>query len=80
MAFFIEYTFKGKNKTIGFANDRHHDMFSAVCKEEGLDLNLYLDMEQQLRMSTRDKVAIRNFRDNYFKNLGLTKIQVIRKE
>ncbi|BDY06632.1 DUF2960 domain-containing protein [Ferrimonas sp. YFM] len=78
MALTISYTFKGKQKTIGYANDKYHDAFEAVAAAEGIDTSDYLTMEQAVRMSTRDKKTIRNFRDNYIRQKGFTDITVVR--
>ncbi|TKB53681.1 DUF2960 domain-containing protein [Ferrimonas aestuarii] len=78
MALTISYTFKGKQKTIGYANDKFHDAFEAVAAAEGIDTSDYLAMEQAVKMSTRDKKTHRNFRDNYIKQKGFSNITVVR--
>ncbi|USD37168.1 MULTISPECIES: DUF2960 family protein [Ferrimonas] len=78
MALTINYTFKGVNKSIGYANDQYHDAFEAVAAAEGIDTSDYLNMEQAVKMSTRDKKTVRNFRDTYIRQKGFTDIKVIR--
>ncbi len=80
MALKLQYTYKGHTKVVGYANDKHHSMFEAAAAAEGLDLSRYQMLEQQVQMSTRDKKAHRDFRDNYFRDLGFSDIQVIRDE
>ncbi|MBY5992179.1 DUF2960 domain-containing protein [Ferrimonas balearica] len=80
MALKLQYTYQGHTKTIGYANDKHHSMFEAAAAAEGLDLSRYRMLEQQVEMSTRDKQAHRDFRDNYFRELGFDEIKVIRDE
>ncbi|WP_028116128.1 DUF2960 domain-containing protein [Ferrimonas senticii] len=80
MALSLQYTFKGVTKTIGYANDKHQSMFEAAARAEGLDISNYQTLEHQVQMSTRDKKAHRDFRDNYFKNLGFKDIKVVRDE
>ncbi|SDI43676.1 Protein of unknown function [Ferrimonas sediminum] len=78
MALTISYTFKGVNKSIGYANDKFHDAFEAVAAAEGIDTSDYLNMEQAVKMSTRDKKTVRNFRDTYIRQKGFTDIKVVR--
>ncbi|SHH97734.1 DUF2960 domain-containing protein [Ferrimonas marina] len=80
MSLKLKYSYKGEEKIIGYANDKHHSMFEAAAIAEGLDIKGYQMMEQQVQMSTRDKQAHRDFRDNYFRDLGFDDIQVIRDE
>lgn len=80
MALKLSYQYKGVEKVIGYANDKHHSMFEAAAAAEGIDLKRYQMLEQQVQMSTRDKQAHRDFRDNYFRDLGFDNIQVIRDE
>ncbi|MFI3247412.1 MAG: DUF2960 family protein [Ferrimonas sp.] len=78
LALKLQYTYKGIEKSIGYANDRHQSMFEAVAAAEGFDINHYRQLEHQVQLSTRDKKAHRDFRDNYFKQLGFTSVAVIR--
>ncbi|QIZ78577.1 DUF2960 family protein [Ferrimonas lipolytica] len=80
MALKLQYTFKGETKTTGYANDKHFSMFEAAAKAEGFDIRQYQEMEHQVQMSTRDKKSHRDFRDNYFKNLGFSEVKVVREE
>ncbi len=80
MALKLKYSYKGETKIIGYANDKHHSMFEAAALAEGLDIRHYQMMEQQVQASTRDKQAHRDFRDNFFRDLGFDDVQVIRDE
>jgi hypothetical protein len=80
LALTLSYRYRGKEKTSGYANDKHLSMFEAVAAAEGINLDAYKAMEQQVQASTRDKTAHRDFRDNYFKGLGFEQIQVIREQ
>ena len=39
MARTIEYTYKGKNKTLTFSYQQHHNIHEAVAQAEGIDIS-----------------------------------------
>ncbi|MFC3911922.1 DUF2960 domain-containing protein [Pseudaeromonas sharmana] len=78
MALRIEYRFDGEPKTIRFANDKYHDHYEALAAAEGIDLTQFLAMEKQIASLTRDKKALRDYRENEFERFGFSDIQVIR--
>ncbi|GAA4887395.1 DUF2960 family protein [Ferrimonas pelagia] len=80
MALKLKYSYNGETKIIGYANDKHFSMFEAAAAAEGLNISNYQMLEQQVRSSTRDKQAHRDFRDNYFRDLGFDEVCVIREE
>ena len=79
MARTIEYTYKGKNKTLTFSYQQYHNIHEAVAQAEGIDISDYLKMEQQIE-AVSDTKAVRNFRDNHFRKLGFDKITLTQKE
>ncbi len=78
MALRIEYQFHGEPKSIRFANDQYHDHYEALAAAEKIDLTAFLAMEKQIASLTRDKKALRDYRENEFIRFGFTDIQVIR--
>ncbi|CAM3684102.1 DUF2960 domain-containing protein [Vibrio aquimaris] len=79
MSRIIEYTYKGKNKTLTFSYQQHHNIHEAVAQAEGIDISEFLKMEQQIE-AVSDTKAVRNFRDNHFRKLGFEKITLAQKE
>jgi L-ascorbate metabolism protein UlaG (beta-lactamase superfamily) len=81
MARTVSYTFKGKNKTIAFSYDKHHDLYEAVAEAEGIDLTAFLAMEQQVAMTSRKGAkAEKEYRKVEFTRFGFSKIQFVRDE
>ncbi|AIY67010.1 DUF2960 family protein [Pseudoalteromonas piratica] len=78
MAKKIQYTFNHQQKLINFAQDKYNSMFEAIAAAEGFDISDYSKMEHQVTLYAKDKAAIRNFRDEYFKKLGVTDITFIK--
>ena len=80
MALKIQYHFKGISREIGFANDKYHDIYEALAAAEGIDLTQFLAMERQIAALSRDKKAIKDYRENEFARFGFSDITVIREE
>lgn len=79
MAFKITYTFKKKAKTIGYANDKFNSIYDAIAAAEGIDLASFHAMEAQLaQVCRRDKKSVKDYRENYFKELGFSNIMIER--
>lgn len=70
MAHKITYKFDGIEKEINFSYSEFRNMHEAVASAEGIDLTKYLKMEQEIEAITRDKHAVRNFRDAEFVKMG----------
>ncbi len=75
----ILYTYKEQDKTLAFSYQQYHTIHEAVAAAEGININDYLQMEQQLQ-AVSDSKAVRNYRDNYFKKLGFGRITLKAKE
>ncbi|RQW63590.1 DUF2960 family protein [Vibrio viridaestus] len=69
----ILYTYKNEEKTLTFSYERFHNIHEAVANAEGIDISEYLKMEAQIE-AISDTKAVKNYRDNYFRKLGFTKI------
>ncbi len=80
MARFVTYTYKGEARRIPFSYSQFHDAFDAIATAEGIDLTAFYKMEQQLAASTRDKAALRNFRDKEIARLGISNIYLHKDE
>ncbi|WP_087021145.1 DUF2960 domain-containing protein [Thaumasiovibrio subtropicus] len=80
MARTLVYTFKNETKSIPFSYQQHRTIQEAAAAAEGLDIKDFLEMEQQIEMVTRDAKAVRNYRDNYFRELGFSKITLAPKD
>ena len=78
MALKIQYHFKGIHREIGFANDKYHDIYEAMAAAEGVDLRQFLAMEKQIAALSRDKNAVKDYRDNEFLRFGFSDIEVIK--
>jgi hypothetical protein len=78
MALRIKYCFNGEPKLINFANDKYHDIYEAIAAAEGVNLKHFLEMEKQISALTRDKKAVKDYRDNEFLRFGFTDIEVIK--
>jgi hypothetical protein len=78
MALKIKYHFNGKPRLINFANDKYHDIYEAIAAAEGVDLRHFLAMEKQIASLTRDKSAVKDYRDNEFLRFGFSEIEVIK--
>ncbi|NTS78559.1 DUF2960 family protein [Catenovulum sp. SM1970] len=76
----IVYTYKNEQKTISFSFDKYRDMFEAVAAAEDLDIQKFLSMEQALEYTTRDKSALRNFRQAEIKRLGFTQLEWLKED
>ncbi len=75
----ILYTFKNEDKTLPFTYERYRNIHEAVADAEEIDISEYLRMEAQLE-AISDAKAVKNYRDNYFKKLGFTRITLQSKE
>ncbi|NHI01101.1 DUF2960 family protein [Oceanimonas sp. MB9] len=81
MAFRIRYHFRKQQKEIGYANDKHHSIYDAIAAAEGLNLAEFRRMEDQLaNISRNDKKTMKEFREEYFRKLGVTQISIFREE
>ncbi len=78
MALRISYSYKGQPREINYANDKFHDIYEAIAAEEGVDLKAYLAMERQLAALTKKVGAVKDFRDNQFREFGFSDIKVIK--
>ena len=78
MALRISYSYNGQPREINYANDKFHDMYEAIAAEEGVDLKAYLAMERQLASLTKKAGAVKDFRDNKFREFGFSDIKVIK--
>ena len=79
MAFKITYTYQQQPKEIGYANDKFHSIYDAIAAEEGIDLSRFHAMEAQLaQVCRRDKKSVKDYRENYFKELGFSNIVIMR--
>ena len=78
MALRISYSYKGQPREINYANDKFHDIYEAIAAEEGVDLKAYLAMERQLASLTKKVGAVKDFRDNQFREFGFSDIKVIK--
>lgn len=79
MAFKITYTYKKQAKEIGYANDKFRSIYDAIAAAEGLDLTSFHAMEAQLaQVCRRDKKSVKDYRENYFKELGFSDIVIER--
>ncbi len=78
MALRISYSYKGQPREINYANDKFHDIYEAIAAEEGVDLKAYLAMERQLASLTKKAGAVKDFRDNKFREFGFSDIKVIK--
>ncbi|CAG22317.1 DUF2960 domain-containing protein [Photobacterium profundum] len=80
MARTILYTYKEEEKELTFSYQEYHSIQEAVAAAEGIDITAYLKMEQQIEAVTRDKKAVRDYRDNHFRKLGFGRITLAQKE
>ena len=78
MALKIKYHYRGHPRLIGFANDKYHDIYEALAAAEGVDLRQFLAMEKQIAALSRDKNAVKDYRDNEFLRFGFSDIEVIK--
>ncbi|HCG6059516.1 TPA: DUF2960 domain-containing protein [Vibrio parahaemolyticus] len=76
MARTILYTYKDQDKELTFSYQQHRNIQEAVAEAEGIDIT---EMEQQIE-AVSDTKAVRNYRDNYFRKLGFSKITLAQKE
>ncbi len=74
------YTYKEEQKKITFSYDQFRNIHEAAAAAEGIDLKLFLKMEQQVEAVSKGSKAVRDYRDNYFKKLGFSVITLERKE
>ncbi|WP_133405742.1 DUF2960 domain-containing protein [Parashewanella tropica] len=74
----VQYTFKGETKVIPFSFSQHHDPYEAVAAEEGIDLTRFLQMEQQIAMTSKKGAkAERDFRRSEFSRMGFANIHFV---
>ena len=78
MAKKIQYIYQHESKEINFAQDKYNSMFEAIAAAENIDISDYAHMEHQVSLYAKDKAAVRNFRDEYFKKLGISNITFIK--
>ena len=78
MALKIKYHYRGHPRLIGFANDKYHDIYEAMAAAEGVDLRQFLAMEKQIAALSRDKNAVKDYRDNEFLRFGFSDIELIK--
>lgn len=81
MAFTIRYHYKKQAKIIGYANDQFNSIYDAIAAAEGIDLTAFNKIEAQLaQVCRRDKKSVKDYRENYFKELGFSHIVISRDE
>lgn len=81
MAFTITYRYRKQLKSLGYANDKHHSIYDAIASAEGIDMAHYRAMEDQVaNVSRRDRKMLKEFRENYFRELGFSDIAIVRDE
>ncbi|MGL5949268.1 MAG: DUF2960 domain-containing protein [Aeromonas sp.] len=79
MAFTISYTYNKQAKVIGYANDKFNSIYDAIAAAEGINLASFHAMEAQLaQVCRRDKKSVKDYRENYFKELGFSAITIVR--
>ena len=78
MALRISYCYKGHPREINYANDKFHDIYEAIAAAEGVDLRTYLAMERQIASLSKKAGAVKDFRDNQFREFGFSDIKVIK--
>lgn len=79
MARIILYTYKKQHKELLFSYQQFRTIHEAVADAEGINIQEFLKMEQQIE-AVSDTKAARDYRDNYFKQLGFGKITLKPKE
>jgi len=71
--------YKKQAKEIGYANDKFRSIYDAIAAAEGLDLTSFHAMEAQLaQVCRRDKKSVKDYQENYFKELGFSNIVIER--
>ncbi len=80
MARTLVYTYNDETKSVPFSYQQHRNIQEAAAEAEGIDISEFLKMEQQIEMVTRDAKAVRNYRDNFFSELGFSQITLAPKE
>lgn len=81
MAFTITYRYQKQQKSIGYANDKHRSIYDAIAAAEGIDMARYRAMEEQVaNISRRDRKMLKEFSENYFRELGFSEIVIVRDE
>ncbi|MFH7564749.1 MULTISPECIES: DUF2960 family protein [Oceanimonas] len=81
MAFRIRYHYRKQQKEIGYANDKHHSIYDAIATAEGLDLAEFRCMEDQLaNISRNNRKTMKEFREEYFRKLGVTQVTIFKDE
>ena len=80
MARQIVYIFNKKEKVINFTYDKFRDIHEAVAAAEGIDLTSFLMMEEQVKMTAKDKSAIKDYRETEFARMGFGRIQFLKIE
>ena len=79
MAFKITYPYNKQAQEIGYANDKFNSIYDAIAAAEGLDLSSFHAMEAQLaQVGRRDKKSVKDYRENYFKELGFSNVVIER--
>jgi hypothetical protein len=78
MAHKVRYKFNGVAKEINFSYSRYQNMHEAVADAEGIDLNQFLQTEQQLASISKDKKTVRNFRDAEFIKMGFSDLYFLK--
>ena len=78
MAITITYSYQGQARSLPYANDKYHDIYEAMAAAEGVDLRQFLAMEKQIAALSRDKNAVKDYRDNEFLRFGFSDIEVIK--
>ncbi|MBE0376555.1 hypothetical protein PPRY_a4149 [Pseudoalteromonas prydzensis ACAM 620] len=53
-------------------------MYQAIAAAEGIDLTNYLNMVQQIEMTSKGSAAVRNFRDQEFARMGFSDVYFIK--
>lgn len=81
MAFKLSYHYNKQQKEIGFSNDKFRSVYDAIAKAEDIDLDKFHSLENQLaNVSRDDRKTMKDFREGYFRKLGITQVTITREE
>lgn len=73
----LTYVYKGVRKELPFSYSRHHDIYEAAAAAENVDISGFLAMEEQVRMTSKGKHAVKDFRQKEFARMGFSDIKMV---
>ncbi|TKB47104.1 DUF2960 domain-containing protein [Thalassotalea mangrovi] len=76
----LTYIYKGVRKELPFSYSRHNDIYEAAAAAEGIDISNFLAMEEQVRMTSKGKHAVKDFRQKEFARMGFSEIKMVSEE